>query len=198
MTRRISNLICVYLCSSAALFTSMSCKSPSKANVELRRQNEALQNEIETLKRKSAADSATIAALESGREPTQSLSKEQLDRLYTVSGIQLGRLTGITGDQLRIQVTPTDTEGQQLKAAGTFHVTATDKSSSEPRTIGEWNFDLAQSRAAWLGQAFQYAYVFTVPFTEHPANGKVELNVTFHDELTGREVSATREIKIGN
>lgn len=198
MTQRNSNLICVYLCSSAALLSSLSCKSPSKANVELRKQNQALLDEIESLKRKSVADSATISALESQREPVQSLSKEQLDRLYTVAGIEFGRLTGIAAAQLRIQVTPTDTQGQQLKAAGTFHIIAIDDSSSEPRTIGEWKFDLEQSRAAWLGQAFQYAYVFNVPFQDRPANGIVQLKVNFKDELTGREVSATREIKISN
>lgn len=202
---KIHFLICVHLCLSVVLFSSASCKSPSKANIELRKQNQSLRDEIEGLKRRQTADTASITALQQPGGTVDQLPQSKLDQLFTVAGIKLDKLTGgfdsdpsTPGDEaIRVQVTPIDLTGEQIKAAGSIKIEAFERAgSAEPRKFGEWNFDAAQTRAAWLGQAFQYGYLLTCPLNEKPATDDVTLKMLFKDALTGRELAQEKSFKI--
>src|SRR5213592_2529963 len=120
--RRIS-VICVYLCSSVVLFSS-GCGRPSKANVELRKQNQALQNQVADLKRQHETDLARIRNLRSSTPTVPTLPTERLEKLVTTYGLKIGRLTGEAdldsnraGDEgLKIYVAPVDRTGEAIKA----------------------------------------------------------------------------------
>ncbi len=182
----------------------MGCGGPNQANIDLRKQNQELREQVETLSRAREADGATIRALE-GKVPTApTLAKDRLDKLYTTHGITLGRLTGgwdedanKPGDEgLRVQATPLDEDNQQLKAAGSFVVEAFDLALAGEQRIGRWEFDLAKSRAAWLGAAFQYNYLLHCPWQAAPVHEELTIKVTFRDELTGREFAAQEVVKV--
>lgn len=187
--------------------SSAGCKGPDSANVALRRENQALREQMTELRRQRDADAATIAALQrratGESSPVAILPPEMLDRLFTVSGLQLGRLTGgLAPDRLRrgsailrVQATPVDSSGQPLKAAGSFVVEAFDL-SSEGRLVQRWTFDLAASRQAWHGGAMLYCYLFECPFDSPPASSEITLKVTFTDELTGRRFSQQRPVNL--
>jgi hypothetical protein len=192
------------LCASAALL-HCGCGSPNKANIQLRKQNQALKSELETLKRIREADAATIAALQArttGGGVAQ-LAPEKLDRLFTVAGLQLGKLTGgydadrsTPGDDaVRVQAVPTDTGGQSIKAAGAFVVEAFDL-SGEGRLVARWEFDSPAAKKQWHGGGLLYDYLFTLPLPERPAPPQLTLKVTFTDELTGRKFTQQRPITL--
>jgi hypothetical protein len=196
--------ICVYLCSSVVLLFSGCGAAPSQVNIELRKELQDLRAQNSQLERQHAADAATIAALQHQSTiggPVAQLDPAKLDKLFTTAEISLGKLAGgydadpnTPGDEaIRVQATPKDASGQQLKAAGSFVIEAFDL-TGDGRLLGRWNYDVDQSKAAWRGDALLYAYVFTIPLEQRPSTPQITLKVTFTDELTGRQFTAQRSI----
>src|SRR5437763_746647 len=130
------------------------CKGPSAANIQLRKQNQELRAKVDDLERRHAADAAQIRAMESNTSTAPALPQERLDKLFTVHGLQIGRLTGVDEKGvLKVYAVPTDDAGQQLKAAGSFVVEAFDLAKKDKPLVGRWEFDLDQARQNWFGQA---------------------------------------------
>jgi hypothetical protein len=181
------------------------CGSPNVASVEVRKQNQAIRDEVETLKRAREADAATIRSLQSQIGSVPTLSHERLAKLFTTHGLTLGRLTGGAdldrnkpGDEgIKVYAQPTDDAGEAIKAAGSFTVEAFDL-AADPPTVGKWQFDLDAARKAWNGVALSRQYVLTCPWQQQgpPKHPDVTVKVTFRDELTGREYSEQRVVKV--
>src|SRR5438046_3115801 len=116
------------------------CGSPNTASIVVRKQNQDLQVPIATLTRAREADAATIRNLQAPVGTIPTLSQERLEKLFTVHGIQLGRLTGGAdldrskpGDEgIKVYITPTDDDGEPLKAAGSFVIEAFDLAAKTP------------------------------------------------------------------
>jgi hypothetical protein len=178
------------------------CTTPSAANIELRKQNQQLREEVASLKLAREGDAATIQSLESKVGTVPTLPGDRLGQLFTTHGLALKRLTGGAdldparpGDEgLQIYAVPTDQEGQPLKAAGSFTVEAFDL-AAQPASIGKWTFDLKQSKDAWNGSAMAYHYALKAIWQTPPAHEDLTVKVTFHDELTGRDFSAQKQIR---
>jgi hypothetical protein len=197
-TRSVGVLVC------AALFTLVTgCGSPNVPGIAVRKENQALKDEVATLKRAREADAATMKSLEARATTVPSLPSAQLENLFTTHGLQLGRLTGGAdldrdkpGDEaLKVYATPTDDDGQPFKAAGSFVVEAFDLASKEPQ-IGKWTVDTRTARQQWLGSALVRAYVLTLPWQTPPQHPDITVKVTFRDELTGREFHEQKLVKI--
>jgi outer membrane murein-binding lipoprotein Lpp len=194
----------------SAIFASLvlsGCGSPSAVNIKLRKENQALRTKIEDLERRHNADVASIRAHESSATTVPSLPQAQLEKLFTVHGIQFGRLTGPADwdpsspgdDGLKIYVTPTDNAGQQLKAAGAIVVEAFDLAAGgngENVRIGRWEFPLEDASKHWIGQALVYAYVLQVPWQQRPQHSDLTVKVTFTDALTGRTFGEQKVVKV--
>jgi hypothetical protein len=182
---------------------SASCSSPSTANIELRKEKQTLQDRIADLDRVHQADQATINGLQKQIGTLPTLPQDRLDKLFTVHGLELGRLTGGAdlvpqkpGDEgIKVYATPTDDDGEPIKAAGTFVVEAFDLAATTP-LIGKWTFDLATTRKAWIGQFLAHNFVLVCPWQGVPAHQELTVKVTFHDELTQREFAAQTVIKV--
>ena len=188
-------IICVHLCLSVVPFLLAGCSTPSKANIELRKQNADLKDQIDNLKRQHDADQATITGLK-GATTVSTLSENRLDELFTTHGLKFGKITGADEQGLKISVCPTDDQGQTLKAAGSFEVDAFDLSKAHDNRLGHWTFDVQQSRDAWLGQAMMYAYVLKCPWQHKPEHADVTVRVVFTDALTGRVFTDQRELHV--
>jgi hypothetical protein len=187
-----------------SFLTVAGCSGPSAANNKLRAENQNLQEKIDALEREKAADRATIESLQAKVGTIPTLPQDRLDKLFTVSGLKLGRLTGgergdssKSGDTgLKIEAIPLDQDGQLLKAAGSFTVDAFDLNQPGDQQIGHWAFPLETARANWHGSALLYAYILQCPFQQAPAHAELTVKVTFHDELTGREFHQQMVVKV--
>jgi hypothetical protein len=197
------------LCCAASLFAAMLSSggcgwTPSKANIELRKTNQQLQDQVDTLNRRHAADEATIRGLQAKATTVPVLSEDQLDELFTVAGLQFGNLTGgyhpdpnQPGDtMLKIYVVPIDTAGDKLKSAGTFHVDLFDLALKSDNKLGAWDFDLIATKASWYGSGLLYTYVLDCPWQTKPTHEKLFAHITFTDALTHRLFTADRDVNV--
>jgi hypothetical protein len=181
------------------------CSSPNTVNIELRKRNQELVEKIAELEKAREADAATIKSLEGRVGTIETLPKERLDRLFTVNGLSVGRLTGgwdadpaRAGDEgVKVYAVPEDQDGESLKAAGAFTVEAFDLANTAKPLVGKWEFDVAASREAWNGTAFSKQYVLKCPWQGGPpGHSELTIKVTFRDELTGRQFHAQRVAKV--
>jgi hypothetical protein len=180
-------------------------KKPSKANIDLRKQNQELQSRFDELERKSAGDAAMVRALQDRNGVLPTLPRDRLAKLFTTHGLKLGKLTGgadldpkTPGDEgLKVYVTPIDETGDALKAAGAFKVEAFDTSRGSGEKIGEWSFDVDASRKMWSSVLGRHNYVLTCPWQKtKPAGGNLHLKITFVDELTQAKFEKTTDVKV--
>jgi hypothetical protein len=181
------------------------CGHPDRANIELRKQKQALESKLEMLQRERAADAATIRSLESRATTVPVLPNERLAKLFTVHGLSLGRLTAAAdldpqkpGDEgLKVYVVPTDDDGQPLKAAGSFIVEAFDLAKSGDNRVGRWHFSADQARQNWYSLLTLYTYILPCPWqTGAPQHSQLTLRVSFTDELTHRTFTAQKILKL--
>jgi len=176
----------------ALLFVLPGCKAPSKANIELRKQNQELRAKLGDLDRRHAADVAQIRAMETKTGTSPTLSQDRLARLFTVHGLEFGKLTGVNDEGvLKVYVVPTDDSGQKIKAAGSFVVEAFDL-ESKVELIVRREFSVDEARKCWFGQALLYEYVLPCPWNSPPQHPDVTLKVSFTDALTGRTFTAQK------
>jgi hypothetical protein len=196
-----------FLVCAALLSIATGCGHPNVAGIAVRKENQNLRDQVATLERAREADAATIKSLESraGATTVPSLPAARLENLFTTHGLSLGRLTGGAdldrdkpGDEgLKIQVTPTDDDGQPFKAAGSFVVEAFDLASPDSPAVGKWTFDTKAARDAWVGSVLVRAYLLTCPWQQAPPkHADITVKVTFHDELTAREFTQQKLVKI--
>jgi hypothetical protein len=198
-------IICVHLCSSAVLLCG--CGKPNAANITVRKANQTLQNDVEQLSRELAASRATIDSLQRQATTVPVLPQDRVERLFTTAGIRFKRLTGGAdldpdkpGDEaLKVYIEPFDESGDALKSAGSFVVEAFDLAveSGQDNRIGRWEFDTEQARKSWFGSAMLYQYVLTCPFERPPTHSDITVKATFTDELTRRQFTIQKVVKVG-
>src|SRR2546421_10774176 len=84
---------------SAIALAVAGCSHPSEANIQLRKDKQQLESQVGEVQQQLAAAQARLAGLENEKGTLPTLPQERLDKLITVHGIKLGRLTGgHTGD----------------------------------------------------------------------------------------------------
>jgi hypothetical protein len=201
--RQFGRLIVGWALPTTALLFVAGCGSPSAANIELRKQNQDLQDKITTLTRAREADAATISALQQKVGTLPTLPQDRLEKLFTTHGLKLGRLTGGAdldrskpGDEgVKVYADPTDDDGDPIKAAGSFVIEAFDLAANPPE-LGKWTFDTAATRKLWVGSFLAHEYVLTCSWQKPPQHEELTVKVTFKDELTNREFHAQTVVKI--
>ena len=185
------------------------CGSPNTVNIHLRKDIQTRDAKIAQLQRQHDVDAATIAGLtsRSGAAAVASLSPDRLDRLFTVYGIKLARLSGGAdldpsrpGDEgLKLYVGLTDQTGDEFKSAGSFVVEAFDLSAGQANglRVGRWEFPVEKSRETWHSFMMRYEYVLTCPWQDVvPRHPELTVKVVFNDELTGRQFTLQQSVKI--
>jgi hypothetical protein len=180
------------------------CSSPSKANIELRKQNAALEHDIEVLKRKREADQATIRGLQDRAGTVPTLPEDRLKKLFTVGSMKLGRLTG--GFNLDHEAGPDtgvrayaqlyDTTGDLIKAAGSFKVQVFDLETPDHPLVAERFFPVEKADSLWYPMPLVYSFVLPVPWKTPPKHDDLLVRVTYTDELTQRVFTAEQRVHV--
>ncbi len=180
------------------------CAHPSEANIQLRRDNQQLSEKVAQLQQQLSAAQARIAGLEQEKGTLPTLPQDRLDKLVTVQGIKLGRLTGgAAGDTadapdrgLKIYLTPVDETDEALKATGTVEVDAFDLDLPGDNRIGHWTFDAATLKSRWHSLGMLRAFVLECPWQKPPQHSKLAVKVTYRDDLTGRVFDQLQEVQV--
>jgi hypothetical protein len=189
----------------AALLCLAGCGTPSRANMDLRRQNMQLKQTIDQLNRKDQADQASIRALQQGATTVPSLPQDQINQLFTVAGLKFGGLTGgyrpdpnKPGDtMLKVYVVPVDDDNDAIKAAGSFRVELFDLALAPSNDrIGLWDFPLDSARSHWFSGAFMYTYVLDCPWQTVPIHSNLLAHITYTDALTHRVFTVDKEVTV--
>lgn len=175
----------------ASVFAS-GCTKPSQANIALRKENETLTKRVDQLETMRKADSARRGVTTSPSSP----GAIDLDAVYTAHSMGFGRLTGVTGNVLKVYVTPTDQVGDDLKSAGGFEVTAVDAARGANALVGQWTFTPEQARKAWSGKGMLYTYVLECPIAGATPEHELTVRVVFRETLTGRTLEAETKARI--
>jgi hypothetical protein len=183
----------------------LGCGAPNRANIELRKQNQQLQTQVNELQVRTQADQQVIQGLRDRSGVLPTLPSARLAQLFTTHGLAFGRLTGGAdldpskpGDEgFVVNITPTDQSGDKLKAAGTFDIDAFDLDDPKNPLIGHWHFDLQQAKQAWTSMLMEYNYVLTCRWQSRlPRHPNLTIKVKFFDELTQTPFTAQRVIQI--
>jgi len=181
------------------------CGAPSKANIALRKQNQALSAEIDKLKQDRLADQARIEGLENRIGTVPTLPESRLDQMYTVHSIKLGRLTGGTNldpdrpwDQgIRVDLIPLDEAGDPIKATGRVSIELLDLNDNPPRRVGFWQFSAQQMKNTWRSLGPIHEFVLECPYqAATPTHSDLAVKVDFTDELTERRFEVLERIKV--
>lgn len=184
--------IFLMLCVAAA-----GCGRPDAANIALRRENQQLHAELEQLRRQHAGDVAQMKAMQpGGTAPSVQLPVEQLENLFTVADLKIGRLTGPADldmrspgvEGIKVYTSPVDEAGDVVKMAGAFLVEVTDPARSPEPLLGRWTFPVEDAQKNWHGMSLLQTYVLACPWENRPEAKEARVKVTFTDALTGRVI----------
>jgi len=148
-------------------------------------QNEALQRELDALRRGSK------------------IGPEEAARTFGLKNITLGRRTmGVDNDKLpgdealQVILEPHDVDDHIVKAPGTLQVIALEISPQGNKSLlSSWDLDQNQMRRAWKQGLFGGGYEFILPWKSWPQyeNVRVMARLTLSD---GRVFEADKDIKI--
>jgi hypothetical protein len=200
----IVRLRCLIFCFIFLVVAISGCGSPSGANIELRKQNQALQQQVDDLTARHQRDTDALAACRQSHPTTATLSSARLEQLVTAHALTIGLLTG--GDnpdstqsfdnELKIYAVPIDGDSTPIKAAGAFRIEAFDLDDPAKPLIGSWTFDLQQTRSLFYNHFSLYTYVLTCPLSRPASHSDLTIRVTFDDALTGGEFVGQVQVKV--
>jgi hypothetical protein len=142
---------------------------PSAANIELRKQVQDLERQLDEQKKLADADRSTIAALSENRT-VQTLADDRIRLLFTAASVRLTRLTlgddtdpGRPGDEgFKVAFTPVDQYGDDFKAAGDITVELFDLAADDTR-LGTWTIAAGDCPNYWIASPVLDSYVIPLP-----------------------------------
>ncbi len=198
------------LCSSSLrpfaflLFVAVAgCGGPNKGNIDLRKTIQQRDDVIAQKDRELIGLRAELRARERGATTLPTLPQDRLDRLFTVTGVNLTRLTlGVdldpakAGDEgFKVAFVPVDQTGQEFKSSGSAVVELFDLAAPQPR-IGRWEIPTSELMPRYYTNLLLSCYIVEETWQTPPANGKLLVKVTFTEELTGRSFEGQREMDV--
>lgn len=179
------------------------CNKPNKANIELRKKIQSLEDEKVALARERDAARAQVEALQSERDSIPTLPQDRLDKLFTTSSINIQRLTvGVDldpktpGDEgFKVAFSPVDQFGDEFKSSGSAVIELFDLDQPDVH-LGKWEYDVETIQKKYISSFVLEAFVIEEKWQTPPTSSRLLVRVGFVEELTGRRFVATREITI--
>lgn len=193
----------------AALCGCASSRSQDLLEARLREQEEMLssyQSQLDRMERDlelARRESDDLRGRLAGNEG-MAVPADEADAHYRAMGVQFSPL--MTGgadldqrpgdDAVAVVVFPHDAEGETVKLPGSMQIEAFDLSRPEgAQRIGQWSFNMTETRRHWHKGVIQSGYQFELPWQEPPQSDKVLL----HGRLVttdGRQFDATHTIRV--
>ena len=195
----------IFALSAGLALVAAGCAHPSEENIRLRKINQGLQNQVDALTTRCAAQQRTIDGLLKRSPTIPMLSPGELKNVWFATGIKFGRLTGASTDLqtdkpgvkgLHVFVSPMDDSGSSVQAAGSFVVDAFDLAVPNGVHLGHWSFDAGMAKSQWRSFLFEFGYELTCPWDKAPTHPDVTIRVTFVDELTHVPYTAEEVVHI--
>lgn len=192
------------LLSTALAPIATGCASPSKANIELRKQSATLEKKITQLERQHEADLASIRGLQEHTGVLPTLSQDRLNKLFTVGSMKLSKLTGGFNldhepgpdNGVRAYVQLFDTTGDLIKAAGAFKIEVFDLADPSRPLVASRSFPVEQADSLWYPMPLVYSFVLPVRWKTPPKHDDLLVKVTYTDELTQRVLTAEYRVHV--
>lgn len=180
------------------------CGAPNAENIRLRKANQDLSAQVSHLTTERDAQQRQIDGLLKRSASIATLAPDELKNLWVASGISIGRFTGgidpeagkggATG--VRVYVSPTDAEGNQIQAAGSTVIEVFDLALKGENRIGRWSWDAAAAKPQWRTFLMEFCYEFTCRWQTPPVHPDLTVRVTFTDELTHAPYVAERLVHV--
>jgi hypothetical protein len=186
-----------------AVLALAGCGGPNKGNIDLRKTIQQRDDVIAQKDRELVGLRAELRAKERGATTLPTLPQDRLDRLFTVTGINLTRLTiGVDSDPakpgdegFKVAFVPVDQTGQEFKSSGSAVVEVFDLAAQQPR-LGRWEIATAELMPKYYTNLLLSCYIFEATWQTPPAHAKLLVKVTFTEELTGRTFEGQRELEV--
>lgn len=103
-------------------------------------------------------------------------------------------------DGVTVYLRPRDRDGDAIKVPGRIRIQLTDNSAiGSPRVLGVYVFDAPDElRAAWHSRFGTMHFALKCPFMPdaRPRGRRVTINAEFTDYLTGRTLTAVKEVAV--
>lgn len=173
--------------------------------ITLKQENERLNREVGRLERESVSTQQTVDELHKQISRLQFLGAKRLDLLYYAESIEIEQLSGGYDDDKQpgddgviVYLRPLDRVGDPIKAAGDIRIELFDLAAPEgEQKIGECIIPVTEAQNMWYGRFMTYHYTIRCPWEGRPpANPDVTVRASFIDYLTGKELNATREVRV--
>lgn len=163
-----------------------------------------LQQENSRLRDQLQQATASAASQQERIQTLQGLGPKRLDRLYSVTRIDITRYSGGVnlgdgaGDQgVRLYIRPLDQQGDVIKAAGTFKVQVFDLAQSpQDSLVVGCEYPPEETAKHWYGGFITYQYQFDCLWKSPPRHADLTVQVSFTDYLTGQTFLVQKAIKV--
>ncbi len=183
------------------------CGSPGR-RAELLKNNDALQRENRQLHQSIADRDGEIAQLNGRVAALKGFGEERPADLFAPVRLEIASRSGGADydgkpgdDGVTVYLRPRDADGDSVKTPGHITIQIIDNTDLEdPRVLGVYTFsDADELRALWNSVFFTDHYSLKCPFAdgvEPPSSRRVTVSAVFVDYLTGKTLTAVREVSI--
>ena len=188
----------------AGLMSLAGCTLKTDEVLELQRDKFKLQRQLQRAEETIAEQQKTLRQKDKQISTLADLAPEQLEVLFTVEKIVLGRYSGGTNldqkggdDGVRVYLIPQDQSGRTVTAAGSVEIDVFDLARKEESLLVSYSFTAAKAKEHWQSSGLANHYSFTCPWKDkEPLGEEITIHVKFVDYLSGRSFTATKQCRI--
>lgn len=170
------------------------------------RDNDALRRDKERLERTVAERDSSIASLQLQIKNLKGFGVDRPADMFAPIKLEIASLSGGANydgkpgdDGITVYLRPRDADGDVVKVPGRIKVQLVDNTDlGAPRVLGLYPFEnLEEVRKTWHGKFGTQHFTLKCPFrpdVELPKSRKVMVSVEFIDLLTGKTLTASKEV----
>ena len=188
------------------LVTVCGCGNPG-AQARLTRENMSLREDKQRLERTVGRLNGAISGLKQQVDNLKGFDANEPADLFAPVRIEIVSLSGGTDfddkpghDGVTVYLRPRDRDGDAVKVPGRIRIQLTDNSvMGAPRLLGVYRFDDPDDlRKIWHSRFGTMHFALKCPFPPHvrPRGDRVTINAEFTDYLTGRTLTAAKEVTV--
>ncbi|MBU0719447.1 MAG: hypothetical protein KJ749_14465 [Planctomycetes bacterium] len=195
----------MFLVAAGVTMLGSGCNNPGE-RARLVKDNENLRRRSEELERTIAQRDATVARLHQQIRNLQEFSPDRPADLFAPVKIEIISRSGGADydnrpgdDGVTVYLQPIDADGDAVKVPGQITVQLLDNTNLEaPRVVKVYRFsDPSDLRRLWFGKLGTNHYSLKCPFPPGAhIPRQITVNVEFVDYLTGRTLTAVREVTV--